>query len=94
MFLVGRWIVRRLNKLLAKILEKRHVEASLSTFVKSLVNITLTLLLIIVVIGVLGIETSSFIALFGTCRCCHWYGIERYVTEFRRRGNDFVVQAV
>ena len=65
-FLVGRWIVRRLNKLLAKILEKRHVEASLSTFVKSLVNITLTLLLIIVVIGVLGIETSSFIALFAS----------------------------
>ena len=65
-FLVGRWIVRRLNKLLAKILEKRHVEASLSTFVKSFVNITLTLLLIIVVIGVLGIETSSFIALFAS----------------------------
>ena len=65
-FLVGRWIVRRLNKLLAKILEKRHVEASLSTFVKSLVNITLTLLLIIEVIGVLGIETSSFIALFAS----------------------------
>ena len=65
-FLVGRWIVRRLNKLLAKILEKRQVEASLSTFVKSLVNITLTLLLIIVVIGVLGIETSSFIALFAS----------------------------
>ena len=65
-FLVGRWIVRRLNKLLAKILEKRHVEASLSTFVKSLVNITLTWLLIIVVIGVLGIETSSFIALFAS----------------------------
>ena len=65
-FIVGRWIVRRLIKLLAKILEKRHVEASLSTFVKSLVNITLTLLLIIVVIGVLGIETSSFIALFAS----------------------------
>ena len=65
-FIVARWIVRRLNKLLAKILEKRHVEASLSTFVKSLVNITLTLLLIIVVIGVLGIETSSFIALFAS----------------------------
>ena len=65
-FFVGRWIVRRLNNLLAKILEKRHVEASLSTFVKSLVSISLTLLLIIVVIGVLGIETSSFIALFAS----------------------------
>ncbi len=65
-FIVGRWIVRHLNKLLAKVLDKRHVEASLSTFIKSLVNITLTLLLVIVVIGVLGIETSSFIALFAS----------------------------
>lgn len=65
-FIVGRWIVRRLNKLLARILERRHVDASLSTFVKSLVSITLTLLLIIIVIGVLGIETSSFIALFAS----------------------------
>jgi len=65
-FIVGRWIVRRLNRLLARILERRKVEASLSTFVKSLVNITLTLLLIIIVIGVLGIETSSFIALFAS----------------------------
>ena len=46
-FIVGRWIVRRINRLFAKVLEKRHVDASLSTFMKSLVSITLTLLLII-----------------------------------------------
>ena len=65
-FIVGRWIVRRINRLFAKVLEKRHVDASLSTFMKSLVSITLTLLLIILIIGVLGIETSSFIALFAS----------------------------
>lgn len=64
--LVGRWIVRRLNKLLNKILVKREVDASLTTFVRSLVSITLNLLLIIIIIGVLGIETSSFIALFAS----------------------------
>ncbi|MCR9012636.1 mechanosensitive ion channel family protein [Gabonibacter chumensis] len=64
--LVGRWIVKKLNRLLVTILEKRKVEASLSSFVKSLVSITLNLLLIIIVIGVLGIETSSFIALFAS----------------------------
>ncbi len=63
---VGRWIVRRLNKLLNRILTKREVEASLTTFVRSLVSITLNLLLIIVIIGILGIETSSFIALFAS----------------------------
>jgi len=65
-FLIGRWIVKKLNAVLATILTKRHVEASLSSFVKSVVSITLNLLLIIVIIGVLGIETSSFIALFAS----------------------------
>lgn len=64
--IVGRWIVRRLNKLLNRILTKREVDASLTTFVRSLVSITLNLLLIIVIIGILGIETSSFIALFAS----------------------------
>ena len=59
-FLVGRWIVRRLNKLLAKILEKRHVEASLSTFVKTVARKPM------LTMKVLGIETSSFIALFAS----------------------------
>ncbi|MBC5620386.1 MULTISPECIES: mechanosensitive ion channel family protein [Butyricimonas] len=64
--IVGRWIVRRLNKLVNKILTKREVDASLTTFVRSLVSITLNLLLVIVIIGILGIETSSFIALFAS----------------------------
>lgn len=63
---VGRWIVRRLNKFVNRILTKREVEASLTTFVRSLVSITLNLLLVIVIIGILGIETSSFIALFAS----------------------------
>lgn len=63
---VGRWIVRRLNKFVNRILTKREVEASLTTFVRSLVSITLNLLLVIIIIGILGIETSSFIALFAS----------------------------
>lgn len=67
------------------------MEASLSTFVKSLVSITLTLLLIIIVIGVLGIETSSFIALFASAGCRYRYGVERHVAEFCRGRDDPVV---
>lgn len=62
----GRWIIRRLNRLITALLEKRHVEASLSSFIKSLTRITLNFLLIIILISKLGIETSSFIALFAS----------------------------
>ncbi|MFR3328652.1 MAG: mechanosensitive ion channel family protein [Odoribacter splanchnicus] len=65
-FLIGRWIVKKLNRLVINILTKRHVEASLATFTKSLVSITLNFTLVIIIISVLGIETSSFIALFAS----------------------------
>ena len=65
-FLIGRWIVKKLNRIVLSIMEKKQVEASLFSFTKSLVSITLNFILIIVIIGVLGIETSSFIALFAS----------------------------
>lgn len=45
-------------------MRKKHVEASLQTFLESIVNVSLWLLLIIAIVSVLGIETSSFVALF------------------------------
>jgi len=65
-FLIGRWIVRKLKRLVSNILEKRKVEASLSTFTRSLISITLNFLLILMVVGTLGVETSSIIALFAS----------------------------
>lgn len=65
-FFVGSWIIGRLKKVFAKMLEKRNVEVSLGSFLKSLVSVTLTFFLIITIIGILGIETSSFVALFAS----------------------------
>lgn len=65
-FYVGRWIVRRLTMVIHKIFIKRDVEASLATFLLSLVNISMTFILIIIVISFLGIDTTSFIAIFAS----------------------------
>lgn len=65
-FFIGRWLVRKLNHFIVSLMKKRNVEASLFSFIKSLTAITLNFLFVIVLIGVLGIETSSFIALFAS----------------------------
>lgn len=65
-FIVGRFLISFIRKLLARILSKRHIEPSIQSFVKSLVNILLTILLIIAVIGKLGVETTSFAALLAS----------------------------
>lgn len=65
-FYVGRFIIRKLTSLVATILVKREVEISLTTFILSLVRIVLYFILIVIIIGILGLETSSFLALFAS----------------------------
>lgn len=65
-FFIGRWLIRRINCMVINIMKKREVEASLFTFTRSLISITLNFLFVIILIGILGIETSSFIALFAS----------------------------
>ncbi|MFI3318234.1 MAG: mechanosensitive ion channel domain-containing protein [Rikenellaceae bacterium] len=66
LYLIGAWIIRRLVRILRSIFEARSVEVSLSKFILSLVNIALSIMLIFSVVGVLGISTTSFLALFAS----------------------------
>lgn len=65
-FIIGRWIIKRIKRIIIRIMQKKEVEASLFSFVKSLVSITLNFIFVIILISILGIETSSFIALFAS----------------------------
>lgn len=65
-FYIGRYIIRKLTNLVATIMVKREVDFSLTTFVISLVKIVLYFILIVTIIGILGLETSSFLALFAS----------------------------
>ena len=63
---VGKSLINLLYKVVKKALEKRHVDASINSFVLSLVRVVMMFVLIITIIGVLGINTSSFVALFAS----------------------------
>lgn len=65
-FYAGKLIVRKLHRLIGRLLEAREAEPSLRTFILSLAKIVMMFVLIIVVIGILGIETSSLLALFAS----------------------------
>ena len=65
-FYVGKFIIKKLYKLVQKILLRRNVDQSLTTFTLSFVKIVLYFILLIIVIGIIGIETSSFLALFAS----------------------------
>ena len=65
-YFVGRFIIKYAIKALRAVTQKRKVEASLTSFLNSLVSISLNLILAIIIIGILGIDTSSFLAVFAS----------------------------
>lgn len=65
-YLIGHYLIRFLNYLLARFMERRNVEISVQTFAKSFVGITLQVLLIVTVVSALGVNTTSFAALLAS----------------------------
>lgn len=62
---VGFWTINYLMKLLTAIMERRHVDATVIPFLRSIIEVVLKVVLIISVAGMFGVETTSFVALIG-----------------------------
>lgn len=63
-FLAGKWLIKKISKMAIMLFEKKNLEPSLRSFLESMISVCLWLALITVIISILGIETSSFVALF------------------------------
>jgi small conductance mechanosensitive channel len=64
-FLVGKFIVRLVVSAIAKVMQKQDVDKTLETFICNLVRTVLMIVVVIAAIGAIGIQTTSFIAIFG-----------------------------
>ncbi|OGX86092.1 hypothetical protein BEN47_13375 [Hymenobacter lapidarius] len=60
---IGWWLIGWATRLLSQ--ATKHLDVSLSSFLRSLVNIVLKALLLISVAGMVGFETTSFVAILG-----------------------------
>lgn len=65
-YIIGRFIIKQINRLVSKILEKRKLEISVQTFLKSLLSLLLNLILAFAIIAKLGVETTSFAAILAS----------------------------
>lgn len=65
-YFVGRWLIGRLVKIVNQVCEKRGVEISLQQFFKNMIKVVLYICLALTVIGILGIDTTSLIAMFAS----------------------------
>lgn len=62
-YFVGAWLIKKIKHIVQKICEKRKLDISLTTFLLSFTGISLSVLLIVTTISVLGVDTTSFVAL-------------------------------
>lgn len=63
--IIGMWIIKGIKKLITKAMDKGKVDVSLQRFLISLIIITFKVLLLISVASMVGIATTSFVAILG-----------------------------
>jgi small conductance mechanosensitive channel len=62
---VGLWIISIVTNALSRLMDRKNIDLSLRGFLKSMTGIVLKVLLAVSVIGMVGIEMTSFIAILG-----------------------------
>ena len=62
---VGFWIIKRVIKGMNRVLGHKAVDDTLQKFMTSFIDVLLKILLLVAVAGMVGVETTSFIAMLG-----------------------------
>ena len=63
--IIGFWIIGIIVRSIKRLMTKREVDATVQPFLASLVSVGLKVMLLLSVAGMFGVETTSFIAIFG-----------------------------
>ena len=64
-FFIGRWISARIARVVAKATEKANVDVTLTKFLRSLVYMTLLVVVALTAVGALGVPATNFLAILG-----------------------------
>jgi small conductance mechanosensitive channel len=63
--IVGLYVTNWLSRAISRAMSRRHFDVSLQSFLSSMIGVGLKVLLLITVAGMLGIQTTSFVAIIG-----------------------------
>ncbi len=63
--IIGRWVARKIARLLARVLEKNGIDVTLTGFLENITYYAMLVLVLIAAAGQLGINTTSFLTIVG-----------------------------
>ena len=64
-FIIGKMIVKSITRVVTRLMQKAEVDATLTSFVSSTINMLLMIVVILASVSELGVQTTSFVAILG-----------------------------
>ena len=65
-FYVGRWVIRRILRLLDKLYERKSVEISIRGFLSNIVSVLLYVAVVLMIVQTIGVDTTSLVAMLAS----------------------------
>jgi small conductance mechanosensitive channel len=84
-FIIGKWISRKITTVLVRFLENRKVDITLIKFLEGIVYYALLISVIIAAAGQLGIKTTSFLAVLGAASLAVGLALKDSLANFSSR---------
>jgi small conductance mechanosensitive channel len=81
-FIIGRWIARRLVDAISGTMRKRNIDNLLVTFVGNILGVILLLVVVLVAVGHVGIEVTPLIAILGGAAIAVGFALQNSLSNF------------
>jgi len=79
---IGWWLINKLTHKMGRLLAMRNADLALQSFVTSIVNIVLKIMLVISVASMIGVETTSFVAAIAAAGFAIGMALQGSLTNF------------
>ncbi len=81
-FVIGRWIARILTRVVGRLLKRAHVDETLHKFLLNVVYAILLVLVVVLAVGRLGVDTTSFAAVLGAAGIAVGFALKDSLANF------------
>ena len=81
-FIIGRWVARRIIGAISRMMRKRGIDDLLVSFIANILGVVLLLVVILVAVGHLGIEITPLIAILGGAAIAVGFALQNSLSNF------------
>jgi len=93
-FFIGKWVARKIIALMRRGMERAGVDPTLISFASNALYVVLIIMIIVAAISNVGVETTSFMAIFGAAGLAIGLALKRYPCQCRGGSSYYLFSSV